>query len=299
MNNSRNIINTSIKIILALTCIGSFLSGAWSCAVSRTFENSYFAVTLTSLVTIAILHVPDFLKEKNLIAVPAILQTAFSIFTFCAMFLGEIFDFYTRFSWWDTMLHFSSGILFSIAGYLLFVSFNRENRIRRHLNPLSVLLFAICFSIACGVFWEIFEFAGDSLLGMNMQKWQSDASAKEWASMLNDSNFSNPGLINTMKDIIADTLGSICSVVFLLPLVKFNNRYVKSQIGTDVLLEESRVAFSQFTASNAMEQVSIPFSYSVRNADKLTFSKQNTSIPQTKARYNVLVKQNKRVFESQ
>lgn len=278
MKNSRNIINTGIQAILILTCLCSFLQGVWSSITSQIVAGSYFVVTLTSLITLAILHVPKFLAHKNVLAIPVVLQTSFSIFTFCAMFLGEIFDFYTRFSWWDTLLHFSSGILFSIVGYLLFISFNRDIQIRRYLSPLSILLFAICFSIACGVLWEIFEFAGDTLLGMNMQKWQSDVSPEEWAAMLNHRNSSNPGLINTMKDMIADTLGSICSIVVLLPMVKHNNHYVKAQISSDALLAESRAAFAQL-AMQGFDNQATP-------GKELTVSKQNSSLIQTYTLYD-------------
>jgi hypothetical protein len=43
------------------------------------------------------------------------------------------------------------------------------------------------------VLWEIFEFAGDQLFGMNMQK---------------------EGLTDTMWDLIVDTLGAFVAAVF-------------------------------------------------------------------------------------
>ena len=48
-------------------------------------------------------------------------------------------------------------------------------------------VFALAFSVAIGAVWEIFEFAMDSIFGLNMQK---------------------SGLVDTMWDLIVDTLGA-------------------------------------------------------------------------------------------
>lgn len=240
MKFKENCVVTAVKLLMAITCVGSMIHALLIGVVRDRSAAPDLTIALTALVTLLILYVPNYIIYKDILAIPEALQVFFSIFTFCAMFLGEIMDFYTRFSWWDTMLHFMSGILFSMVGYLLFTSLNRNQTIRSYLNPLTTVLFAVCFSVACGVIWEIFEFAGDSLLGMNMQRWQSDVQLDEWATMLNRSNTSNPGLINTMKDIIADTLGSVCSVVVLLPLVQHHNNYVKANVSSQALLDENR-----------------------------------------------------------
>ena len=257
MKIKTNCFTAGIKLLLAVTCVGSVAHGIWLGATQNEPSGAYHTAALTALITLVILHVPDFIARKDILSIPMALQAFFSAFTFCATFLGEILDFYTRFSWWDTMLHFSSGILFSMVGYLLFTSLNRDSNIRRRLNPVGVVLFAVCFSVACGVIWEVFEFAADSILGMNMQRWRSEIPLEEWASMQSNSNFSNPGLINTMKDIIADAFGSVCSVAVLLPLVKYNNRYVKAQISSRELLEESRQAFEELRSGKTPVPVNV------------------------------------------
>jgi uncharacterized membrane protein YjdF len=57
-----------------------------------------------------------------------------------------------------------------------------------------VAFFAFCFALAVGALWEIFEFAMDGLLGMNMQK-----------PFLGDPS----GLADTMWDLIVDALGAM------------------------------------------------------------------------------------------
>ena len=222
---------TLTSIVMLVLCIAGFAAG-------EAFDGSYFNVMLTALISLAITFVPDFVANKDIMVMPMGLQALFSVFTFCAMFLGEILDFYTRFSWWDTMLHFTSGVMFSLIGYMLFMSFNRDSGIRRQFNPAIVVMFTLCFSITCGAIWEIFEFGADSLLGMNMQRWQSVIPNDQWGAMQNVSNFSNPGLVNTMKDIISDTLGSVLSIFIILPLARHNNEYKRVNVPQTELLAE-------------------------------------------------------------
>ena len=48
-------------------------------------------------------------------------------------------------------------------------------------------MFSFCFAVAIGVLWEIFEFTMDNLFGLNMQK---------------------SGLLDTMSDLIIDSIGA-------------------------------------------------------------------------------------------
>lgn len=229
-----------IRLLLVLTCAGSLFQGIQIRLVNQEFMSSYFMTAFTALLTIGITYIPDFIVNKDIMIIPAALQTVFTIFTFLAMFFGEILRFYDHFFWWDIMLHLISGVIFSILGFMLFVSLNRSSAVRRQLNPISVVLFALCFSMTCGTIWEIFEFTGDSLLGMNMQRWKSNAAPELWAAMRNVSNMSNPGLIDTMKDIIIDTVGSLISLIFIIPMAKRDNKYEKTKITSQEILEEEK-----------------------------------------------------------
>lgn len=111
-----------------------------------------------------------------------------------SLFLGEVRGYYTRYWWWDIALHTSSGFLLGIVGFLLVHVMNEVEDINRHMRPGFVAFFAFLFAVAIGALWEIFEFAMDTLLGLNMQK-----------PMLGDPS----GLTDTMWDLIVDTLGAL------------------------------------------------------------------------------------------
>ena len=72
------------------------------------------------------------------------------------------------------------------------------------LSPVFMALFAFCFAVSVGVLWEIYEYAFDGLLGLNMQKF-----------MLADGTLlvGREALDDTMKDIIIDVFGSLAAAV--------------------------------------------------------------------------------------
>ena len=67
------------------------------------------------------------------------------------------------------------------------------------LSPAFVSLFAFCFAVTLGVFWEVYEFTFDGILGINMQKF-----------MLEDGTqlIGRAALFDTMKDLIVDMVGA-------------------------------------------------------------------------------------------
>lgn len=81
--------------------------------------------------------------------------------------LGTCFDFYTLIPCFDMILHAMAGVLFSAFGFTLAEVFFSKNTGARHF--FGCLAFAICFSLAIAVLWEIFEY-GCSFLGFDMQE---------------------------------------------------------------------------------------------------------------------------------
>ncbi|MEA3323353.1 MAG: hypothetical protein U9Q12_03965, partial [Patescibacteria group bacterium] len=73
-----------------------------------------------------------------------------------------------------------------------------------------VALFAVCFSMAVAVVWEIFEYVMDIGFGTNMQK---------------------SGLVDTMEDLIVATIGAlIVGLLGYLYLKHGNNNMVGRMI---------------------------------------------------------------------
>jgi len=151
------------------------------------YEQQWMNVAITSGILILTL-LPTMLGKRLRVEIPPEFELITIVFIFAAMFLGEIRGYYQRFWWWDVVLHTTSGGLLGILGVLLIYLLNESPRVGLNMKPGFVALFAFTFALAIGALWEIFEFAMDSLFGLNMQK---------------------SGLVDTMWDLIVDAIGAI------------------------------------------------------------------------------------------
>lgn len=174
-----------ITIALQLILLAEALLALWG--------QRWFTAFLSAMI-IAITFFPVLFERRFQIHIPPELQLAAIAFVFASLFLGEIHDYYNRFWWWDMALHTMSGFLLGILGFLLVHIMNETEKIQVHMNPGFVAFFAFMFALGVGALWEIFEFAMDSVFGMNMQK-----------PMLGDPS----GLTDTMWDLIVDSIGAL------------------------------------------------------------------------------------------
>lgn len=157
--------------------------------LERQWLSAFLVVTI-----MAVILAPTLLGDWLPVKVPAEFQILAVLFAFAALFLGEFRSYYERIWWWDTALHVCSGLLLGILGFLLVYVLNENRRIDLNMRPSFVALFAFLFAVSGGAIWEIFEFAMDGIFGANMQ----------------NSKFGDPsGLIDTMLDLIVDTLGAL------------------------------------------------------------------------------------------
>ena len=197
-----DIISWSIRILLVFAVIEGIYT--------KKYMNTFVA-TLTFIMT----FYPGILRKKFRVYLPASLQIVITLFIFSAQFLGELRDFYYKFSWWDNMLHCISGSILGIIGFMFVYFLNKTHIKKTKLSPFFVALFAFCFAISMGVFWEIIEFSCDRLLGLNMQKFRMP---------------SEDGLVDTMTDLIVDTLGAFVVTLIGYIYMKDEKRMLKRKV---------------------------------------------------------------------
>lgn len=174
-------LTTLLRTILLAGVIGAIWEQQW-----------FNAVIISGIILITLL--PELLAKRFNVVIPAEFQLFTIAFVFASLFLGEVHNYYTRFWWWDIVLHTSSGFLLGIIGFLLVYVLNETEHIRLNMRPGFVAFFAFLFALGVGVFWEVFEFTADNLFGTTMQK-----------PMLGDSS----GLTDTMLDLIVDAIGAL------------------------------------------------------------------------------------------
>jgi uncharacterized membrane protein YjdF len=174
----------TITVLLALMLVQGIILG-----VEQNFT-ALFPVTLIILTMFS----PILFRKKLQLELPAEFHLIAVLFTFSALYLGEIHSFYERFWWWDMVLHTTAGFLSGIVGFLLIYILNESDRVVIHLTDGFIAFFAFVFAVMIGTVWEIFEFSMDQIFGMNMQK-----------PMLGDPS----GLTDTMWDMIVNALGAL------------------------------------------------------------------------------------------
>lgn len=151
---------------------------------------------LTYLLVIPVLMVPIFLKKTRFKLSSSDLFWYY-LFIFFSEFLGCVVNLYNTVSWYDTVVHFSSGIFTFLVGLFIF---NRINK--RDNNVWIKTIFGISIVCLISVMWEIFEFGSDVILGLNLQ------------------HSSDTGVVDTMIDMIAAFGGGMVSGFYYLVRVR-------------------------------------------------------------------------------
>ena len=161
--------------------IWTILGAATVFALATQHWSQVFVIVTAFFLTL----LPAIYSERFQIHLPLSFLAAISMFVFATLFLGEVFDFYNRYWWWDILLHGASAVAFGIIGFLfVFYLFQGD---KYAAPPWALALISFCFAVSIGAIWEVFEYAMDRLFGLTMQK---------------------NGLSDTMGDIIVDMVGA-------------------------------------------------------------------------------------------
>lgn len=174
-------------------------------------RSDYILMLLQCLLGLLVLGLPRILERKWSFEIPNYMSTLYFIFLYCAIYLGEVHNFYYVIPHWDDILHAFSGAMLGALGFSLVTILNDSEKTKVSLSPLFVALFAFCFALAAGAVWEIYEFIGDGIFGLNMQKFRLvDGYVLSGHSALSD----------TMYDIIIDALAAgLVSLIGYLSLI--------------------------------------------------------------------------------
>lgn len=115
------------------------------------------------------------------------------LFIFACLFMGKMYNIYSILPWWDSFVHFISGILLGIGSLLLLTIQVKEDVIKK-LQPIFIATYGFLSSVAAAGLWEIWEFAGDQLFGLNSQ---------------------GNSLMDTMTDICMGASGGIIAAILI------------------------------------------------------------------------------------
>ncbi len=160
----------------------------------------YLLMLVQCLLGTVVMVLPSVLEKRFKVVVPDTIIILYFLFLYCAIYLGEIHNFYYLIPYWDTILHAFSGAMLGALGFILVDLLNKDQHVKVNLSPFFVAVFAFCFALAVGALWEIYEFSVDSVLGLNMQKHTTESG---------EALYGIDALSDTMKDIIVDALSAL------------------------------------------------------------------------------------------
>lgn len=157
----------------------------------------------------------------------------FCLFYAIGPMLGHCHNLYYLLPGWDKMLHIFGGVVFAVLGIHLFGRFAGEGRKKIFFGAL----FALCFSMAVSVLWEFVEFAADRLFPVDMQSdtvidsilsyslgnglgvagtFENITSVMVNGEALPIAGYLDIGLMDTMWDMLLETIGGLAAAVFYL-----------------------------------------------------------------------------------
>lgn len=172
--------------------------------------------------------------------VPSHFQDGMIALLWLGSFGGAYINLYYKLNSYDYIMHFVLGFYAVIIGYEIVTAIQKRDK---KVSDLPILLFAAFgFSFILGTGWELFEFTFDQVAGGDSQHWSQEL-ARQAADMYNNPGLAKPYILNpasyapridgeyyttveqvfnsryavidTMEDIIFNTLGAIAAYITL------------------------------------------------------------------------------------
>lgn len=158
-----NVIKALISLSGLLMLIGWFVAP------------TFWTKPLSYLTTIVLPYIPDLFKlVKIQFSLP--LTLAYELFIIVAMVLGIDLNWYSEVlviangdSYYDKIVHFSSGVLVAAVGQELFSLYARQSGAHKPSRWFQALFLIGCVALVT-VGWECYEFLYDQLFGGHMQE---------------------------------------------------------------------------------------------------------------------------------
>ncbi len=227
----KKICDIIVKLSFILIIVGGIISNILAYIIRHDLTIDYSMIFITSLFLLAYIITEKLYKDK-LKFIPDIYYYVTVIFAYFAVFLGSYLNFYEMINWWDTMLHFSSGILLGLVSIiiisLIITTFFGEIDNKKKLLIVSII--GMLASLSFAVFWEFYEYMIDLVFDWDMQRGLTIDDTAPLEGQLKpyirpSGRFIDPALTDTMKDMALATAGALVAVTLAYwPLSKVISR---------------------------------------------------------------------------
>lgn len=145
------------------------------------------------------------------------------IYVVLAGFVGSLLNVYYSFLGYDKIIHVLFGYIFSMPAIFL-ISLCQDYK---KLNPITVALFCLFFSLALELLWEILEFGIDRLLNQTMQGTPVEG-------------YGVPLITDTITDMMCNTAGALTFFIHFLIGKKTKVSLGINQIEKELVVEKKQ-----------------------------------------------------------
>lgn len=174
-----------------------------------------------------VLRIPNFIKDKYNFQIPNLLDFILISFAFSGLILGDVFNFYGKIPYWDSILHTFSGVVIAYVGFIVIEYLDKEYTIPLSVSPLFMSVIVVSVALAIGAVWEIGEYTVDDIFHTNNQQYM----ASTRSTLYDEEDVPLQGhaaLDDTMKDLMLDLGGAI--VVAGIEYKKLERKQKKAQL---------------------------------------------------------------------
>ena len=181
------------------------------------------------LAMLFVLRIPVFIQEIYHFKIPYLLDFVLITFAFSGFILGDVFNFYGRIPYWDSVLHAFSGVVIAYVGFIVIEYLDKEFTIPLSVSPLFMSLIVVSVALAIGAIWEIGEYTVDDIFHTNNQQYMESTRS----TLYDEDDIPLQGhdaLNDTMKDLMLDLAGAIG--VACIEYRKLEKKQKVSQKGT-------------------------------------------------------------------
>ena len=110
-------------------------------------KSDYVLMLLQCIVGVFAMLLPGLLKKKINLEIPSNMMILYTVFLYCAIYLGEVRSFYYTVPHWDTILHTFSGAMLGALGF----SFVRKSTYAFKSYVCCCVCFLFCNYFRCSM----------------------------------------------------------------------------------------------------------------------------------------------------
>ena len=99
------------------------------------------------LAMLFVLRIPAFIQEIYHFKIPYLLDFVLITFAFSGFILGDVFNFYGRIPYWDSVLHAFSGVVIAYVGFIVIEYLDKEYTIPLSVSPLFMSLIVVSVAL--------------------------------------------------------------------------------------------------------------------------------------------------------